>query len=149
MLFRSRHKDHLDLLQKRDAPTFCEVCPIDSPSGPQRENSGDFIDLKLYENDMRYLIDNYIKADDNRKLNTFDNFTLLDFVLMQEEKLKGKDKEAVAEAIENNIRKKILEGRGQVRGRGGAQRDLRKNPSIKASTVSTVGIISTGRPARA
>ena len=71
--------------------------------------SGDFIDLKLYENDMRYLIDTYIKADDSRKLGAFDDFTLLDFVLMQEEKLKGKDKEAVAEAIENNIRKKIVE----------------------------------------
>ena len=71
--------------------------------------SGDFIDLKLYENDMRYLIDTYIKADDSRKLGAFDDFTLLDFVLMQEEKLKGKDKEAVAEAIENNIRKKSVE----------------------------------------
>ena len=71
--------------------------------------SGDFIDLKLYENDMRYLIDTYIKADDSRKLGAFDDVTLLDFVLMQEEKLKGKDKEAVAEAIENNIRKKIVE----------------------------------------
>ena len=71
--------------------------------------SGDFIDLKIYENDMRYLIDTYIKAEDSRKLGAFDDFTLLDFVLLQEEKLKGKDKDAVAEAIENNIRKKIIE----------------------------------------
>jgi len=38
--------------------------------------SGDFIDLKSYEADMRRLIDNYIKADDSRKIGEFDDFTL-------------------------------------------------------------------------
>lgn len=71
--------------------------------------SGDFIDLKSYEADMRRLIDTYIKADDNRKIGEFDDFTLLDFVLVQGEKLGGKGKEAAAEAIENNIRKKVVE----------------------------------------
>jgi len=71
--------------------------------------SGDFIDLKSYEADMRRLIDNYIKAEDSRKLGEFDNLTLLDFVMIQGEKLNGKNKEAAAEAIENNIRKKIVE----------------------------------------
>ncbi|MDR2597416.1 MAG: type I restriction endonuclease subunit R [Treponema sp.] len=71
--------------------------------------SGDFIDLKSYEADMRRLIDNYIKAEDSRTLGEFDNLTLLDFVMIQGEKLAGKNKEAAAEAIENNIRKKIVE----------------------------------------
>ncbi|NLK13140.1 MAG: type I restriction endonuclease subunit R [Spirochaetales bacterium] len=71
--------------------------------------SGDFIDLKSYEADMRRLIDTYIKADDSRKIGEFDDFTLLDFVLAQGERLGGKGKEAAAEAIENNIRKKIVE----------------------------------------
>jgi type I restriction enzyme R subunit len=71
--------------------------------------SGDFIDLKSYEVDMRRLIDTYIKADDSRKIGEFDDLTLLDFVLAQGEKLGGKGKEAAAEAIENNIRKKIVE----------------------------------------
>jgi type I restriction enzyme R subunit len=71
--------------------------------------SGDFIDLKSYEADMRRLIDNYIKAEDSRKLGKFDDFTLLDFVMAQGEKLGGSGKEAAAEAIENNIRKKIVE----------------------------------------
>lgn len=71
--------------------------------------SGDFIDLKSYEADMRRLIDTYIKADDSRKIGEFDDFTLLDFVLVQGEKLNGKGKEAAAEAIENNIRKKVVE----------------------------------------
>ena len=71
--------------------------------------SGDFIDLKSYEADMRRLIDNYIKAEDSRKLGEFNDFTLLDFVMIQGEKLGGNSKEAAAEAIENNIRKKIVE----------------------------------------
>lgn len=71
--------------------------------------SGDFIDLKSYEADMRRLIDTYIKADDSRKIGEFDDFTLLDFVQAKGEELGGKSKEAAAEAIENNIRKKVVE----------------------------------------
>lgn len=71
--------------------------------------SGDFIDLKSYEADMRRLIDTYIKADDSRKIGEFDDFTLLDFVLAKGEQLGGKGKEAAAETIENNIRKKVVE----------------------------------------
>lgn len=71
--------------------------------------SGDFIDLKSYEADMRRLIDTYIKADDSRKIGEFDDFTLLDFVVAHGELLDGKGKEAAAEAIENNIRKKVVE----------------------------------------
>lgn len=71
--------------------------------------SGDFIDLKSYEADMRRLIDTYIKADDSRKIGEFDEITLLDFVRVKGEELSGKSKEAAAEAIENNIRKKVVE----------------------------------------
>lgn len=71
--------------------------------------SGDFLDLKAYEADMRRLIDTYIKAEDSRNIGEFDDFTLLDFVLAQGEQLGGKGKEAAAEAIENNIRKKVVE----------------------------------------
>lgn len=75
--------------------------------------SGDFIDLKMYEPGMRYLIDNYITAEDVQKLGSFEDFTLLDFILSQEEKL-GNDgdagaQESAAETIENNIRKKVVE----------------------------------------
>jgi len=73
------------------------------------KNSGVFIDLKSHEADMRRLIDTYIKAEDRRTLGEFDDLTLLDFVLAQGEKLGGKGKEAAAEAIENNIRKKVVE----------------------------------------
>ena len=58
---------------------------------------------------MRRLIDTYIKAEDSRIIGEFDDLTLLDFVQAQGEKLGGKGKEAAAEAIENNIRKKVVE----------------------------------------
>lgn len=73
--------------------------------------SGDFLDLKAYEPDMRKMIDNYITATDAEKIGDFDNLTLLDLVAKQGETLIGEGdsghKEGAAEAIENNIRKKV------------------------------------------
>lgn len=75
--------------------------------------SGDFLDYKQYEPGMRYLIDNYIVAEDAEKVAMFDDFTLLDFILAQENKLNKddnrKEQESAAEAIENNIRKKVVQ----------------------------------------
>ena len=76
--------------------------------------SGDYIDLKLYEPGMRFLIDTYIVAGESQKIGAFDDFTLLDFILAQDGKINGNDnnqssKESAAEAIENNIRKKVVE----------------------------------------
>ena len=75
--------------------------------------SGDFLDFKQFEPGMRYLIDNYIVSDDAEKIAMFDDFTLLDFILAQEDKLnnddKTKEQESAAEAIENNIRKKVVQ----------------------------------------
>ncbi len=75
--------------------------------------SGDFLDFKQFEPGIRYLIDNYIIADDAEKIAMFDNFTLLDFILAQEDKLnkggEGKEQDSAAEAIENNIRKKVVQ----------------------------------------
>ena len=76
--------------------------------------SGDFIDLKAYEPDMRFLIDNYIVSEGAEKIGDFDDFTLLDFILDQREKLVGDNSdsrkhESAAETIEKNVRKKIVE----------------------------------------
>ena len=69
--------------------------------------------LNEYEPDMRKMIDNYITAADAEKIGDFDDLTLLDFVAKQGETLTGKGdnghKEGAAEAIENNIRKKVIE----------------------------------------
>ena len=75
--------------------------------------SGDFIDLKAYEPGMRYLIDNYISASESQKIGSMEDFTLLDFILTQEEKLENEEdqgsQQSAAETIENNIRKKVVE----------------------------------------
>ena len=76
--------------------------------------SGDFLDFHAYEPDMRKLIDNYIIASDSVKIGEFDDLTLLDFVTEQGEEMVNEgstpgQKEGAAEAIENNIRRKVVE----------------------------------------
>ena len=81
--------------------------------------SGDYIDLKKYEADMRHLIDNYISAGESEKLSAFDDMTLIDLIVERgvdfvDSMPEGvrKNKEAAAEVIENNVRRKIIEKRG-------------------------------------
>lgn len=75
--------------------------------------SGDFLDLKAYETDMRQMIDNYLTASDAQKIGDFKDLTLLDFVEKEGETLTGdgdeNHKEGAAESIENNIRRKVVE----------------------------------------
>lgn len=74
--------------------------------------SGDFIDLKACEPDMRHLIDNYIAAGDSTKIIEFDDTTLLDIIELCKFDLtagKKKVRESAAEKIENNIRRKIVD----------------------------------------
>jgi type I restriction enzyme R subunit len=81
-----------------------------------RKASGETLDLRAYEADMRHLIDTYIEADEPRKISPFDNFSLLELIVKsgianainsQLGGLKG-NKDAVAETIENNVRSKII-----------------------------------------
>ena len=81
-----------------------------------RKASGETIDLKAYEADMRHLIDTYIEADAPRKTSPFDGMTLLELV----EKSGIVDAinslpsgirnnhSAIAETIANNVRRKII-----------------------------------------
>ncbi|NLK52728.1 MAG: hypothetical protein GX295_09855 [Syntrophomonadaceae bacterium] len=80
--------------------------------------AGDDIDLKSYEPAMRHLIDNYISAEDSRKISVFGDLTLVELIVDRGvEFVKElpanlrKDKEAVAETIENNVRRLIVEER--------------------------------------
>lgn len=78
--------------------------------------SGDYVDLKQYEPAMRYLIDAYIGAEESRLISNFDDLSLVELIVE-----KGKDaleklpkairrnKEAMAETIENNLRRVIIE----------------------------------------
>jgi type I restriction enzyme R subunit len=46
-----------------------------------RKASGETLDLKPYEADMRHLIDTYIEADEPRKISPFDGMGLLDLIV--------------------------------------------------------------------
>ena len=46
-----------------------------------RKASGETLDLKAYEADMRHLIDTYIEADEPRKISPFDNMGLLELIV--------------------------------------------------------------------
>ena len=74
--------------------------------------SGDYIDLKQFEPAMRHLIDSYIGAEESRMLANFDDFSLIDLLVDKgKEGLKSlpksirDDEEAMAETIENNLRR--------------------------------------------
>jgi len=77
--------------------------------------SGDYIDLKAYEPAMRHLIDTYIRAEESEKISAFDDMSLIQLIVERgpdaaDANLKGimKTEEAVAETIENNVRKLII-----------------------------------------
>jgi type I restriction enzyme, R subunit len=81
-----------------------------------RKASGESLDLKPYEADMRHLIDTYIEAEEPRKISPFDDLSLLDLIVKtgiadaiatRLSNFKG-NKDAVAETIENNVRSKII-----------------------------------------
>ena len=78
--------------------------------------SGDYIDLKMYEPAMRHLIDTYIRAEQSEKISAFDNIPLIKLLVERgEDGLKdlpqgiSSNKEAMAETIENNLRRVIVE----------------------------------------
>jgi type I restriction enzyme R subunit len=80
--------------------------------------SGENIDLKQYEPAMRHLIDTYIRADVSRKVSAFDDISLIQ--LLVERGVGGlsdlpegirSNEGAMAESIENNLRRVIIEER--------------------------------------
>ncbi len=79
-------------------------------------NSGDYVDMKMYEPAMRHLLDNYIRAEESEKLSAFDDMTLVQLVVEHGESALNKlprglreSPEAVAETIENNVRRLIID----------------------------------------
>ena len=78
--------------------------------------SGDHIDLKKYEPAMRALMDRYISADESEKLTSFDDKSLVELLVDKgtnafadfPEAIKH-NQEAIAETIENNVRKLITD----------------------------------------
>ncbi len=81
-----------------------------------RNASGENIDLKAYEADMRHLLDTYIEASEPKVISPFGDLSLLELIvktgigeaISQLPKGLQSNKEAVAETIENNIRSTII-----------------------------------------
>jgi type I restriction enzyme R subunit len=78
--------------------------------------SGEVLDLKTYEADMRHLIDTYIQAEEPEVISPFADMSLLEIInsegiieaIESLPKSLRSSNEAVAETIENNVRKKII-----------------------------------------
>lgn len=81
-----------------------------------RRASGETLDMKTYEADMRFLIDTFIQADPSKRIDPFEDQSLLDLIvktgiadaISQLPEGIRSSKEAVAETIENNVRQKII-----------------------------------------
>lgn len=78
--------------------------------------SGDYVDMKVFEPAMRHLLDAYISAEETKVVSAFDDLGLIDLIV--ENGLGALDKlpkgirqshEAMAETVENNIRKLIID----------------------------------------
>ena len=78
--------------------------------------SGDLLEMKRFEPAMRQLLDMYIRADDSETLMDFEELGMIELIVEKgadalkdslPEGLKGQ--EAMAETIENNVRKKIVD----------------------------------------
>jgi type I restriction enzyme R subunit len=82
-----------------------------------KRHSGEELDIKPYEADMRHLINTYIQADPADPLGSVDNYSLVELIIetgihdaiAQKLNEKGKlSKNAIAEGIINNVRKTII-----------------------------------------
>lgn len=93
-----------------------EVDHYEKVRGEVKIASGDYIDLKMFEPAMRHLIDTYIRAEESEKISAFDDFSLIQMIVERgvdalSNLPKGirESKEAVAETIENNLRRLIID----------------------------------------
>ncbi len=82
-----------------------------------KRHSGEELDIKPYEADMRHLINTYIQADPADPLGAVDNYSLVELIIetgihdaiAKKLNAKGKlSKNAIAEGIINNVRKTII-----------------------------------------
>jgi type I restriction enzyme R subunit len=95
-----------------------EVRHYESVRDEVKLHSGDAIDLKSYEPAMRHLIDTYIRAEESVKVSSFDDLSLVELIVERgvdavdslPAGIRGSET-SVAETIENNVRKLIIDER--------------------------------------
>jgi type I restriction enzyme, R subunit len=78
--------------------------------------SGDYVDMKMFEPAMRHLLDTYIRAEESEKVSAFDDLTLVELIVERGEAAVEtlpdgirKNRKAMAETIENNVRRLIID----------------------------------------
>jgi type I restriction enzyme R subunit len=93
-----------------------EVEHYEKVRGEVKLASGDYIDLKMYEPAMRHLLDTYIRAEESEKISAFDDMTLIELIVERGADAIGSlpagiraNREAIAETIENNVRRLIID----------------------------------------
>jgi len=81
-----------------------------------KQASGDYLDFKRFEPGMRQLMDMYLDANSSEKISDFENKSLVDLIVKLGDEVAGTPQDqkkgrqtAVAETIENNVRKVINE----------------------------------------
>jgi type I restriction enzyme R subunit len=84
-----------------------EVEHYQTVSNEVKRASGDWIDLKKYDKDMRNLFDQYILAKDSEVLNNFNNDGLLKLIVDESTNASDGFDNTTAETIENNVRRMI------------------------------------------
>ena len=94
-----------------------EVAHYEKVRDEVKQGSGDALDMKRFEPAMRYLLDMYIRADDSEVLMDFEELGLIELVVQKQgdDLIKAlpeglaNNQDAMAEAIENNVRKTIVD----------------------------------------
>ncbi|PZV14904.1 MAG: restriction endonuclease subunit R [Leptolyngbya sp.] len=93
-----------------------EVTHYDEVQEAVKKASGDYIDMKQYEPAMRRLLDSYIRADPSETISDLNDMSLIDLIVQRgtaalDQLPKGirDSQDAVAETIENNMRRVITD----------------------------------------
>lgn len=93
-----------------------EVTHYEQVRGEVKLASGDYIDLKVYEPAMRHLLDTYIRAEESEKISAFDDLSLVQLAAARGAAFVdalppgiAEKPDAVAETIENNLRRLIID----------------------------------------
>ena len=93
-----------------------EVSHYDSVSQEIKLASGDYVDLKAYEPDMRHLIDTYIRAEDSDTFSTLGDIPLVELIVQNGAEALDQlpdgirtNQEAIAATIANNLRRLIVD----------------------------------------
>ena len=93
-----------------------EVRHYDNVSQEVKLASGDYVDLKAYEPDMRHLIDTYIRAEESETLSTLGDIPLVELIVEQGAEALDRlpegirtDEAAIAATIANNVRRLIVD----------------------------------------